>query len=41
LLEFEVEASEIYHFEWIAKEKARIVERDEYRKNAIEERKKN
>ncbi|MFS8160017.1 MAG: hypothetical protein ACMG6E_07365 [Candidatus Roizmanbacteria bacterium] len=38
-LEYEIESDEIYHADWIAKEKARIVERDEYKKRQAEERK--
>jgi hypothetical protein len=38
-LEYEIEADVIYNAEWIAKEKARIIERDEYKRKVIEERK--
>jgi hypothetical protein len=38
-LEYELESDIIYHSDWIAKEKARLIEREEYKKKVIEERK--
>jgi chromosome segregation ATPase len=38
-LEFELEKAEIYHAEWIAKEKNRLIEREQAKLRRIEERK--
>ena len=39
-LEYEIENDQIRHAEWISNQKQRLIEKEEYKKKRIEERKK-